>query len=209
MAVHIFLIGVHRIHQFCRLEIERVDDQTGLLHMDIVRITVDEQLQGRLRLTGVSVLPVAIHLLQYLQMRLDRVAMSHAGVDIHVEEVLQHGRLGTHHGILVGPHLVLLLRLLIIIDTEEHDDQGDDKAHDDRRPQDLMPRLLLGFLRFGNLRYLRHQGIRLGCHVLLSDRHTGRGIDTAMTVRALRVVLEDILPAVRATGDLSCYLNPT
>ena len=209
MVVHIFLIGIHRVLQLGRLIVERVNHQTGLSHVDILRIAIHKQLEGSLRPTGQGILPVAIHLLQNLQMGFDRVTMGHRGVDIHIEEILQHGRLGAHHGVLVGPHLDFLLRLLVEIDSEKHDDQGDDEAHDERRPQDFMPRFLLGLLRLRNLRDLRHHGIRLRIDTLLGNRLGGRGIDTAMTVRTLAIVLEDIFSTVRTTGDLSCYLNPT
>ena len=128
MTVHILLVGIHRIFQLCCLEVKRIDDQTSLRHMNIFWVTIHKQLKGCLRLGGKGILPITVHLLQNLQMRLNGIAMSHRGVDIHIEEVLQDGRLRTHHSILIGTHLVLLLRLLIEINTQEHNDQGDDET---------------------------------------------------------------------------------
>ena len=109
MIVHILLIGIHRILQLGGFKVEGIYQQAGLLDVDIVRIAVDKQLEGRFRLAGDSILPVAVYLLQHLQMRLDRIAMGHRGINIHIQEVLQHSGLRAHHRILIGPHFILLL----------------------------------------------------------------------------------------------------
>ena len=70
-------------------------------------------------------------LLQCFQMHFDGIAMCHRRVDVHIEVVLQHGWLTTHHGILIRPLLILLLRLLHEIDTNEDNHHGQDKGDDE------------------------------------------------------------------------------